>query len=274
VSETAYTPKFFTWALERTRSSAQAIVPLVMERVEPRSVVDLGCGIGVWLETFARHGVDDYIGVDGPWVPSDALLFPDDRFVAARLDKPVRLGRRFDLAVTLEVAEHLPQHRARTFVRNVVEHAPCVLFSAAIPYQGGTDHLNEQWPDYWAELFAAHRYVAVDAIRRMVWSNPDVLPFYRQNIVLFATPEFLTSRPMLAGERERTADAQLSLVHPDLMLSLAAHPREHVRRPTARDLLLGELLAALPVVVARSARARLGRLTRLSSRRPRRDSHP
>jgi hypothetical protein len=267
---TAYTPKFFTWALDRARSSAEAIVPLVMERVLPRSVVDFGCGVGVWVDEFSRHGVEDYVGVDGPWVPRDALLFPEEHFVAARLDRGVSLGRTFDLAVTLEVAEHLPEHRAEAFIQTVVDHAPCVLFSAAVPHQGGTDHLNEQWPDYWAERFSARGYAAVDALRPLIWSNPEILPFYRQNIVLFATPELLASRPLLAGARE----GPLSVAHPELLESVASHPQDHVRRPSANDLLLGELLAALPTVAARSLRTRVARLTTRTSRRRRRDSRP
>jgi SAM-dependent methyltransferase len=271
VSEATYTPKFFGWALDRTRSSAEAIVPVVMERVSPRSVVDFGCGAGVWLETFARHGVDDYLGVDGPWVPRDALRFPPERFVAAHLDERLELGRTFDLAVALEVAEHLPEHRAEEFVRNIVRHAPCVLFSAAIPHQGGTDHVNEQWPNYWAERFAEHGYAVVDGIRPLIWSNPDVLPFYRQNVVMFATAEALAVHPLLGRDRERTLETQLAVVHPELMESIAAHPGEHLRRPSAHDLMLSELLRALPTVVARSARYRL---TRLTSRRRRRGSPP
>ena len=274
MSETAYTQEFFGWAVDRTRSSAEAIVPLVVQRVRPRSVVDFGCGVGIWLEAFALHGVDDYIGVDGPWVPRNELRIAPDRFVAARLDRALDLGRRFDLAVALEVAEHLPEHRAAEFVRTLVRHAPCVLFSAAIPHQGGTDHRNEQWPDYWSQLFAGNGYEAVDGIRPIVWSNPDVLPFYRQNVLVFATPEAIAARPLLAQDRQRTSDGQLSLVHPDLLLSIASHPHEHVRRPTGRELMLGELLAALPAVVARSVRWRLGGITRRTSRRPQPDSRP
>ena len=274
MTETTYSPAFFARELDRARSSAETIVPLVMERVEPRSVVDLGCGHGIWLQTFARHGVEDYIGVDGDWVPPEKLHFPPDRFVAHRLDKPLRLGRRFDLAVSLEVAEHLPERGARQFVRNIADLAPCVLFSAAVPYQRGTDHVNEQWPDYWASLFAAHGYAPVDGLRPLVWSNGAVFSFYRQNILMFATPEAIASHPLLARDRERTVDAQLSIVHPELMESLAAHPREHVRRPTARDLLLSDLFAAFPAVARRSVRWRLERLTRRSSRRRRPDSRP
>jgi SAM-dependent methyltransferase len=266
LSDTTYAPKFFTRELDRARSSAETVVPLVMERVGPRSVVDLGCGHGIWLETFVRHGVADYLGVDGDWVPRDLLHFRADRFLPARLDKPLRIERRFDLAVSLEVAEHLPERGAKEFVRNIVNLAPCVLFSAAIPHQRGTDHVNEQWPDYWAAHFAAHGYVVVDGIRPLVWSNPAVFPFYRQNIIMFSTPELIAARPLLARDRERTAESQLSLVHPELLVSVAAHPREHVRRPTARELMLSELLPAIPVVAARSVRWRLGRLQQLTKR--------
>jgi len=274
VTETTYAPSFFTRELDRARTSAETVVPLVMERVAPRSVVDLGCGHGIWLQTFARHGVEDYIGVDGDWVPPEKLHFPPERFVAHRLDKPLRLGRRFDLAVSLEVAEHLPQRGARRFVQNIAALAPCVLFSAAVPYQRGTDHVNEQWPEYWAALFAEHGYVVIDGLRPLLWSNDDVFGFYRQNLLMFATSEVIAEHPPLARDRERTVDTQLSLVHPELMESLAAHPREHVRRPTARDLLLSDLVGAFPAVAKRALRWRLERLTRRSSRRPRPGSHP
>ena len=269
MTSTSYPPGFFALGLDRARSSAETVVPLVMERVEPRSVVDLGCGHGIWLETFTRHGVEDFIGVDGEWVPPEKLHFPPERFVAHRLDKPLQLGRRFDLAVSLEVAEHLPARGARQFVKNIADLAPCVLFSAAVPYQRGTDHVNEQWPDYWASLFAEHGYLPLDGLRPVIWSNEDVFSFYRQNILMFATSEAIASHPLLARDRERTVDAQLSIVHPELMESLAAHPREHVRRPTAQDLLLSDLLAAFPPVAKRALR---WRLTRLTSRRRRPDS--
>ena len=267
MTQGTYAPGFYTRELDRARTSAETIVPLVLERVAPQSVVDLGCGHGIWLQTFAQHGVADYIGVDGDWVPLDKLHFPAERFVSARLDKPLRLGRRFDLAVSLEVAEHLPERGAKRFVQNIVDHAPCVLFSAAVPYQRGTDHINEQWPDYWAARFREHGYLVLDGIRPLVWSNPAVFGFYSQNVLMFALPEVIAARPLLARDREQTVEAQLSMVHPELMESLAAHPREHVRRPSARELMLSELVGALPTVVKRSVRWRLGRLTRRSSRR-------
>ena len=136
MSEGEYTAEFFANHQKLARRSADAIVPIVMELVGPSSVIDLGCGIGTWLAAFRRHGVDDVLGVDGEWVPLDSLEIPRECFVAARLDRRLRLDRRFDLAVSLEVAEHLPESAAKQLVASAVALAPCVLFSAAIPHQG------------------------------------------------------------------------------------------------------------------------------------------
>ena len=133
--------------------SAAEIVPIVRDYVDPRSVVDVECGTGGWLAEFNRHGAQEIMGLDGPWVPKAQLLIPQDRFQVVELGEPIRLGRRFDLVVSLEVAEHLPAARAETFVGSLVGLGDVILFSAAIPYQGGENHLNEQWPDYWARLF-------------------------------------------------------------------------------------------------------------------------
>ena len=62
------------------------------------------------------------------------------------LAQPLQIDRRFDLALSLEVAEHLPPECGSEFVQTLTDLSSVILFSAAIPFQGGTDHLNEQWP--------------------------------------------------------------------------------------------------------------------------------
>jgi SAM-dependent methyltransferase len=262
VNDPEYSREFFDDNVDKARSSAAAIVPLVMELVAPASVVDLGCGPGAWLATFARHGVGDYLGVDGEWVAGDVLEIPPDRFLAARLDKPLELDRKFDLAVSLEVAEHLPERAAKGFVETLSRLAPCVLFSAAIPHQGGLHHVNEQWPGYWASLFERHGYLAIDAIRPRVWESAGVAFWYKQNTLLYAREDVIAAQPALARARASTVESMLSLVHPRLLTYVAEHPAEHVRRPTAREHSLRDLAHALPHVVARSLSWRLGRLRR------------
>jgi SAM-dependent methyltransferase len=262
VRETDYTDEFFAEYSEVTRRSAEAIVPLVMQMVAPRTVIDLGCGTGTWLAEFERHGVEDYVGVDGEWVSPDTLEIPSEHFIEGRLDRPFTLDRGFDLAVSLEVAEHLPESAAKQFGDTVVRLAPCVLFSAAIPHQGGLHHLNEQWPGYWAALFAEHGYLVVDAIRPNVWSRPGIAFWYRQNTLIFVREGVIDAHPLLVHHRERTVESMLSLVHPRLLTHVVGDPDEHLRRLTAREQSLRELAYAFPRVGWRSLRWRLGRLSR------------
>jgi SAM-dependent methyltransferase len=260
MAESEYTREFFEKRADKRRSSAEAIVPLAVELIAPRSVIDLGCGAGGWLAAFAAHGIDDYLGVDGDWVPADTLEIPRDRFVTAHLERPFSLDREFDLAVSLEVGEHLPESAAKTFVESLVGLAPCVLFSAAVPRQGGRHHVNEQWPQYWAELFAGHGYQVVDAIRPRIWSAPDVSWWYKQNTLVYAREEVIAARPALVRDRAATVEAMLAVVHPRMLDYVAADPEGHMRRPTATEYSLRDLSYAFPRVVARSVRWRAARL--------------
>src|SRR5215213_4103780 len=86
--------------------SARVVVPLIMDIVHPRSVVDVGCGTGTWIATFREQGVEDILGIDGDWLPTERLLIPTDCFVAHDLCQPLHSERNFDLAISLETAEH------------------------------------------------------------------------------------------------------------------------------------------------------------------------
>lgn len=196
-------------------ASAETVVPHLLDLVGPiASAVDLGCGVGSWLSVLRRHGVEDVTGVDGPYVPRHQLRITAEDFVPHDLCEPLDLGRRFDLAISLEVAEHLPAEKAGAFVDTLAAAAPVVLFSAAVPGQGGTGHVNEQWPDYWAERFEARGKVTVDAIRPIIWNELTVSSCIAQNLLVFADPAVVAARPALVEAAEATRRNQLALVHP------------------------------------------------------------
>lgn len=204
-------------------SSARRIVPLVLELIGgARSVIDLGCGSGTWLATFLDHGVEHVVGIEGATLDSSVLEVRPEVLQVQDLREPLVVDERFDLAVSVEVAEHLPQASAAGFVASLVKAAPVVLFSAAAPHQGGTSHVNEQWPDYWAAHFAEHGYIAVDGIRRRVWSDPQVSWWYAQNTLLFVAGDELDRRPRLRHEHDLMGTAQLSIVHPHRYLEWVA----------------------------------------------------
>ena len=189
-------------------------MPLVLEFLAVRSVIDVGCGDGTWLSVFRALGVADIFGIDGAYVARDLLQVPYACYQATDLSKPFVLERTFDLAVSLEVAEHLPPSSAALYVHSLTRLAPAILFSAAIPFQGGHHHLNEQWPDKWAELFEHHHFLPVDFVRKRVWENEAVEWWYAQNALLFVSEELLASNALLRAEFERTNVNQLRLIHP------------------------------------------------------------
>jgi SAM-dependent methyltransferase len=182
--------------------------------VQPKSIVDVGCGDGTWLSVFRELGVRDVVGLDGDYVDRRLLQIPQDQFRAMDLSSQFGLPRAFDLAVSLEVAEHLPPQSAEGFVDSLTLLAPVVLFSAAIPLQDGTQHLNEQWPDYWAALFKTHDYLPIDCIRGRIWGNEQVEWYYAQNILLFASADRIREDSDLRRGYEKTNLQQLALVHP------------------------------------------------------------
>jgi len=193
--------------------SAAIVVPLVLEHVPARAVVDLGCGIGTWLSVFRRHGVAEAVGIDGDWVDRAMLQIPAGDFLPRDLAAPLDIGRSFDLAISLEVAEHLPESSAPQFVESLTRLAPVVLFSAAIPLQGGVSHLNEQWQGYWAELFRARDYIAIDCVRPPIWNDERVKVIYRQNTLIYCRLSALANYPKLAAAGPAT---YLSIAHPKL----------------------------------------------------------
>jgi hypothetical protein len=165
MNKAPYTNVFFDTIRGGSRRSAQVVVPIVLQMLHPKSVVDVGRGDGTWLSVFRELGIRETVGLDGDYVDRRQLQIPQDQFEATDLSSPFGLPRTFDLAMSLEVAEHLPPQSAEGFVDCVTQLAPLVLFSAAIPRQGGTQHLNEQWPEYWAALFRARDYLPIDCIR-------------------------------------------------------------------------------------------------------------
>lgn len=180
-----YSSSFFDGIVPESLSSAKVVVPLVIDLVGPASVVDIGCATGAWLSVFREHKINHTIGIDGEYVDRSRLLIPLDCFMSMDLAKPFSLSDRFDLAMSLEVAEHLPTESASGFVRALCQLAPIVLFSAAIPGQGGEQHVNEQWPEYWRQLFAGQNFRMFDPFRPALMHDGRVASWYRQNIFLF-----------------------------------------------------------------------------------------
>ena len=253
----AYTPILEELIEEAAERSANEVLPVVFGAVSPSSVVDVGCWHGTWLNVARQLGVGDLLGIDAPYTDRSRLRIPEDLFLAHDLTVPLEVPRQFDLAMSLEVAEHLPSAVADDFVASLTRLAPVVLFSAAMPDQVGEGHVNEQWPAYWAERFADNGFVVADVLRARFWENPAVTHWYAQNMLLFASPQWLEAHPAVRD------------LGPDLGARPLVHPRTYGHMVSLRDegqaelpdseLPLRALLSRLPGAAVRAARTRAGR---------------
>jgi len=231
-----YDADFFEGQSLGSRRSAAVVVPFINELVRPKSVLDVGCGVGTWLAEWADQGVTDLCGLDGDYVDTTMMMSQTANFKAVDLRHSFALDRQFDLVQSLEVAEHLEKSCADTFVRSLARHSDTILFSAAIPGQGGTHHVNEQWPSYWAEKFAGLGMKMFDVVRPVLWADQRVDWWYRQNILIFSrNSEFETRHP------------SVDIVHPECFTANHQHRQLHLR----------ELAGNVPGAVRSAVRKRL-----------------
>ena len=248
-----YDSEFYRGQRGSSFDAASAILPVVVGLVAPHSIVDVGCGAGTWLAAAERLGVQRLVGLEGSWVSATDLLSPAIRLVTHDLEQPIRLQEEFDLAMSLEVAEHVSERRADALVSELCSLAPCILFGAAIPGQGGVNHVNEQWQSYWARKFAAHDYRPLDIIRPAFWQRDEIPVHYRQNTLLYACADKFDALMARHGD-ERAPAWALDIVHPAVHLS----NYEALVAPMS----IGQSLravAALPRAVGRSIRSRFAR---------------
>lgn len=233
-----------------TLESAQRILPPLLELFCAKSVVEVGCGIGHMSLVAQRSGAQEVLALDGPWTNRAELLIDQERFRPIDLSEPLELGRRFDLAICLEVAEHLPAASAATLIASLVKAADVVMFGAAIPFQGGAGHINERWQSYWRDLFAEHRYRPFDLVRPRHWNDRQIHYWYRQNTLVYVSEGNATAIERAGGGSADTAPLLFDVVHPEKYEYMASY----------EGIALKRLARRLPGRILATARARLAGL--------------
>ncbi|MDO1501079.1 methyltransferase domain-containing protein [Winogradskyella maritima] len=190
---------------------ALTILPFILDVTKSKTIIDVGCGNGSWLNAAKKLGANEVFGVDGIEVAEEELLISKSEFLKYDLSTSLNLNKKYDLAISLEVAEHLPESSAVTFIQTLCNHSDVILFSAAIPNQGGDHHFNEQWPEYWEKLFKKNNYLAYDFIRPKIWNNKEIFWWYKQNTLLY-----IKKGHSIIDSLDNSQKRPLSMVHPEL----------------------------------------------------------
>lgn len=165
-------------------TAAEEFLHIIQRHVQPQSVVDVGCGLGTWLKVFEESGLKNILGIDGNYIEKSNLKISEKNFLLHDLSTPLNYNRRFDLAICLEVAEHLPESASEIIIDTLTGLADTILFSAALPNQGGQNHINEQSFSYWVQKFNKKGYIVKDIFRNEIWLNEKIDWWYKQNMFL------------------------------------------------------------------------------------------
>lgn len=177
--------------------SAKVILGILFQAIKVRSILDVGCGVGTWLRAAKELGCRECVGVEGKWVvnkmqPKNGVIIK-----IQNLEKKIKINKKYNLTISMEVAEHLTPKRAKSFVRDLCRSSDIILFSAATPAQGGVNHLNEKPISFWASIFLKHGFIPFDVIRPLVKHNTKVEPWYRKNSILFISNKKITYNKIL-----------------------------------------------------------------------------
>lgn len=210
-----YNDDFYRNRDSKTKNSAKRIGSIINEQYAFKSAVDIGCGVGTWLREFGELGARDVLGIDGSWVNKDFLVIDKDRFVPQDLTQKIQANRRFDIAISLEVAEHLPENRAHGFISDLCNLSDVVLFSAATKKQGGDAHINEQRASYWKSIFRENGYSIFDVVRPIIWNDIDIPVWYRQNIFVYVNSNNKAASAIFEAMRQNQ-ECVIDMIHPQL----------------------------------------------------------
>ena len=191
-----YDQDFLSTVIDQPATSAASVIAgSILRDFAPKSILDVGCGSGAMLSVFCASS----LAAKGFEFADPALALCEERQldvikVDLRSPDTGHLPKGFDVALSMEVAEHLPRRSAAGYVELLCASAPVVVFTAAPPGQGGTDHLNEQPMAYWTKLFKQHSFYPAAELAdlwRHEWADSGkVAEWYTNNLMIFRSKSF------------------------------------------------------------------------------------
>ena len=235
MSDSVYDENFYALQMEGSYKSAKKYAQAYLDLLpKPNAVVDFGCGRGMWLKAFKDSGIEVLVGVDGSWLSQRDMIDQDVVFYPVDLNQPIAISGegKFDLAISVEVAEHLGDESAVTFAKSISGHSDVIIFSAAYENQGGTNHINERPHSYWGAIFNELGYDVYDVFRAKFWGFDAEIDFwYQQNVFLYVKrgseqQAFLKQKHLVPMSNLAFMDC----VHPYLFKTIILKNEQNVHR--------------------------------------------
>lgn len=225
-----YDDTFYKNRNEQTKYAARKIINILFDYFEVESAIDIGCGVGTWLNELKNQGIKKVKGLDGDYVNRKYLVIDNNEFVPTDISDTINVKEKYDLAISLEVAEHLPIERAKSFVSDLCKMSDVVMFSAAIKFQGGDNHINEQRISYWIQLFKNNGYEVMDIIRPEIWTDIKIPVWYRENMVIFVN-KYKFDKSFYQKKSEKSI---LDMVHPELYEAKIKYYEKVMKNPVIK----------------------------------------
>jgi len=183
-----YEDEFFKKRL-LTTSHIPIVCEAILEVFQPQSIIDIGCAIGQFIGEFQARGIEA-AGIEGstnalPYINPSIKVFIHD------LRKPWPYVKRYGLALSFEVAEHIEPEYTAEYLNTLCLLSDRILITAALPGQKGKFHVNCQSIDYWIQCFKnkgyLHKPEYEDKIKRhwVPWANTKAMELYYRNLLYF-----------------------------------------------------------------------------------------
>lgn len=243
-----YSKDYYISRSSDVMKDASILVPILIDLFQPDSVIDVGCACGEWLSVFKEKGIDNVYGVDSNWIDKSLLRIPVEQFLSHDLSKSLNIENVFDLVLCLEVAEHLPLTSSDVLINSLIRLGPVIVFSAAIPYQGGYHHINEQWQSFWADKFRAKGYIVIDCLRELLWNQP-ISFWYSQNFLIFVDQEFFQYIQSHHLIFKRNYVLPISFVHPEMLATVVSRYEEYIQELEQKSLINSSIRKIIVVLL-------------------------
>ncbi len=188
-----YDQEFFNSNKDEGLKMASWFIPALKKVTGFNSIIDIGCGTGHYLRYCLDNGITDVFGLEGSPHAFESLLVDKNIVVMHDLRKPYTFSRKWDIAISIEVAEHVDKLYTNNYIKILTDSSNIVILTAAQPGQGGTAHVNEQTPEWWKEKFGKFGFTLDEEatnhlkneIRNAKANGGYVTDWFEPNILIF-----------------------------------------------------------------------------------------